>query len=531
MLLDCDFLVIGSGLSGLVFALEAATCGRVIVATKRWKTDSNTNYAQGGIATVTGEDDTFGEHIKDTLYAGDGLCDEQVVRMTVENGPTLVKRLIEMGVEFSRREDDSGEYDLGKEGGHTKRRVMHVGDFTGQALQKALVDQVENHPNIEILENHVAIDLIMMHKITGDKADRVCLGAYVLDTDEHEVKTISSSITLLASGGAGKVYLYTSNPDVATGDGTAMAHRAGARVANMEFYQFHPTSLFHSEAKSFLISEALRGEGGVLRRQDGETFMEKYHPMGSLAPRDVVARAIDMELKTHGERFVHLDMSSCSSDFIENRFPNIFKTCRNYGIDMRSEPIPVVPAAHYSCGGVVTNTDGCTDIDHLYAAGEVACTGMHGANRLASNSLLEALVFGHRAALHACQKLKINSHRDKINDLPTWDKGRAIPPDELVVVTQTWEEIRRFMWNFVGIARTNNRLERALSRVNLIRSEIEKYYWKYNMTRDFIELRNIAQVAELIIYSAMLRKESRGIHYNMDYPLKDDRNYKHDTII
>jgi len=531
MQINCDYLVIGSGLAGMVFALEAAESGHVIMITKRRMMDASTNYAQGGIAAVIDRGDSFQEHIRDTMVAGAGLCKEDVVRMTVESAPDAVRRLVDLGVEFSRSEENVGEFDLGREGGHSKRRVMHVGDFTGNAFQEALVKKVIKHPNITVYENHVAVDLIMKHKITGERRDRVCLGAYVLDAQSGEVFTFASSLTLLASGGAGKVYLYTSNPDIATGDGVAMAARAGARISNMEFYQFHPTVLYHPQETSFLISEALRGEGGILRRIDGTDFMKQYHPMASLAPRDVVARAIDQELKAHGERYVLLDMSSCAPDFIENRFPNIYKHCKDLGLDIRHEPIPVVPAAHYSCGGVATDMNGCTSIERLYAAGEVACTGLHGANRLASNSLLEAIVFGYRAAVDA-KKLYCNAGRQKmIESVPIWDTGRAIPSDEVVIVTQTWEEIRRFMWNFVGIARSDHRLERAYSRISLVRSEIEKYYWKYNLTRDFVELRNIALVSDLIIRSAMLRKESRGIHYNVDYPYTDDRNYCADTVI
>ena len=531
MLISCDFLVLGSGLAGPNFALEIADHGRVLVVTKGEINESSTNHAQGGIAAVTSSEDSFDQHINDTLIVGSGLCKEEIVRLSVKNGPSAIQRLVKLGVGFSRRAGDTDEYDLGREGGHTKRRVLHVDDFTGRSIQMSIVERAREHPNIEILENHLAIDLIMKHKLTDDRKDRVCLGAYVLDKTAGEVKTVAAPVTLLATGGAGKVYLYTSNPDIATGDGVAMAHRAGARVANMEFYQFHPTCLYHPRAKSFLISEALRGEGGVLRRKDGEPFMDRYHEMGSLAPRDIVARAIDMELKTTGDDFVYLDMSAMEPDFITERFPNIHKKCLDCGIDISTEAIPVVPAAHFSCGGVATDDKGLTNITGLYACGEVACTGLHGANRLASNSLLEAAVFSSRAAKNAIAEHRDRVREEMLREVPVWDTGRSVPPDELVVVTQTWEEIRRFMWNFVGIARTNNRLERAGKRIGLIKQEVEGYYWKYNITSDFIELRNIAAVAQLIIRSAVLRRESRGLHYNLDYPFVDDRYYKRDTII
>ncbi len=530
MLISCDFLVIGSGLAGLNFALEAAEHGHVVLITKRDINDSNTNYAQGGIASVTSAEDSFESHVEDTLTAGAGLCHEDIVKLCVENGPQAIRRLVDLGVEFTRREDSS-EYDLGREGGHTQRRVLHAQDFTGRAVQHTLSEAVRHHANIEVFEHHIAIDLIMKHKLTGDRRDRVCLGAYALDKIDGGVKTFAAPVTMLASGGSGKVYLYTSNPDVATGDGIAMSHRAGARVANMEFYQFHPTCLYHPQAKSFLISEALRGEGGVLKRANGQPFMNKYHEMGSLAPRDIVARAIDTELKSFGEEYVLLDMSAREPDFIRNRFPNIHARCLQYGIDIATEPIPVVPAAHFSCGGIVTDEWGRTDLAGLYACGEVACTGLHGANRLASNSLLEAAFFSQRAAQDACATLHERVKDSLLKSVPQWDTGRAVSPDELVIVSQTWDEIRRFMWNFVGIARTDNRLERALRRINLIRDEIEPYYWKYSLTADFVELRNIATVAHLIVRSAILRRESRGLHFNLDYPGADDRHYRKDTAI
>ncbi len=531
MIIPCDYLVMGSGLAGMNFALEVADHGKVIMLTKRNITESNTYRAQGGIASVVSSKDSFDDHIRDTLNAGAGLCKESIVQLCVEEGPAAIKKLVDMGVSFNRSEQNPEKYDLGREGGHTKRRVLHVDDFTGQAVEVALAEKVMDHPNIEVLEYHIVVDLLMKHKITGNLSDRICMGAYALDIRSQVVKTFSAPVTCLATGGAGKVYLYTSNPDVATGDGIAMARRAGARIANMEFYQFHPTCLFHPKAKSFLISEALRGEGGILKRQNGELFMHKYHQMESLAPRDIVARAIDTEMKTTGDEYVVLDMSAREPDFIQQRFPNIYRQCLKYGIDISSEPIPVVPAAHFSCGGVMTDENGKTNIEGLYAIGEVACTGLHGANRLASNSLLEAVVFGSRAAKHSVESIKTRIREETIRNVPTWDYGRAVPADEKVIVTQTWEEIRRFMWNFVGIARTENRLERASHRISLVRQEVETYYWKYNLTSDFIELRNIAQVAELIIRSARLRHESRGLHYNRDYPYLDDGLCKRDTVI
>lgn len=528
---SCDFLVIGSGLAGLNFALEVADHGKVTVLTKTEVSDSNTNRAQGGIASVTSLEDTFERHISDTVEAGAGLCKKEVVRSVVEQGPAAIQRLIEMGVPFSKRNGESEEFDLGREGGHTKRRVLHVEDLTGRSIQAALIKRIRAHENIDVLENHIAIDLIMKYKLTGDRSDRVCLGAYALGNKSGQIMTVAAPTTLLATGGSGKVYLYTSNPDVATGDGVAMAHRAGARVSNMEFYQFHPTCLYHPEAKSFLISEALRGEGGVLKRMNGESFMEKYHPMKSLAPRDVVARAIDTELKSSGDEHVMLDMSARDAGFIQERFPYIYKRCLEYGIDISTQAIPVVPAAHFSCGGVVTNGQGRTDISGLYACGEVANSGLHGANRLASNSLLEAVVFSSLAAKDALSELHERVQEELLEKVPHWDMVRAVPSDELVVVTQTWDEIRRFMWNFVGIARTDKRLDRAERRINLIRQEIEAYYWKYDITSDFVELRNIATVAQLIVRSARLRRESRGLHYNLDYPFTDDLNYRQDTVI
>ena len=517
-----DFLVLGSGIAGLSFALEAARHGRVAVVTKRAATESNTNYAQGGIAAVTDPDDSFDEHIANTMTAGDGLNRRDVVRLCVEDGPEAIRRLSEAGVVFAE--------DLGREGGHTKRRVLHATDITGREIQRVLCEGVRACDTIELFEHHVGVDLIRRRKavVADESAPERILGAYVLDEDSGEVETFSARIVVLATGGSGKVYLYTSNPDVATGDGLAMAWRVRAKIANMEFFQFHPTCLYHARAKSFLISEALRGEGGILRRIDGTPFMDKVHPMGSLAPRDIVARAIDTELKRTGDDHVVLDLTHLDADYMESRFPTILGKCRDFGIDFRTTPIPVVPAAHYQCGGVVTDTDGRTSLSGLYAVGEVACTGLHGANRLASNSLLEGAVFGYRAAVAAGRELP---DAPAPPEVAAWSSGYATPGDEQVVVSHSWDEIRRFMWDYVGIVRSNRRLRRARRRISLLTSEILEDWWKYHVTRDSIELRNIALVAELVIEGALRRQESRGLHYNVDFPDKDDQNWLCDNVL
>ncbi len=512
-----DFLVIGSGLAGLAFALRAAEQGSVLVLSKDRLPESATHYAQGGIASVWSADDSFDAHVEDTLIAGAGLCHRDLVALVVREGPERIRDLIALGTSFSRRETrDDPEYDLGQEGGHSHRRILHASDATGREIMRALVAAVRATPNIQVLERHLAIDLITDAAECPMAQSSSCWGAYVLDRDGGRVHTVRARATLLATGGAGKVYLYTSNPDIATGDGIAMACRAGVPIGNMEFIQFHPTCLYHPAAKSFLISEALRGEGAVLRRPDGTPFMAAYDARAELAPRDVVARAIDSEMKVRGYDCVYLDISHQPREFVIGRFPTIHARCLQYGIDLTREPIPVVPAAHYSCGGAMTDGNGATNIRRLYAAGEVAMTGLHGANRLASNSLLEALVLGHRAAAHAVEVVRADPRTPPA--LPTWNPGGATDSDESVVVTQNWDEIRRVMWNYVGIVRSNRRLDRALRRIRALQEEILRYYWDFTITGDLIELRNLALVAELIIVSAIKRKESRGLHHNIDYP-------------
>jgi len=525
-----DYLVLGSGIAGLFFALKVAPRGRVAIVTKKDRAESNTNYAQGGVAAVTSKEDSFELHVRDTLTAGAGLCKEDIVRKIVSDGPARIAELMELGMQFSEREipalPGTRELDLGKEGGHSKRRILHAKDVTGREIERALLNAISEQPNIVMFENHIAIDLITTHKLGQAGANR-CLGAYVFDKKSGTVETYAAGATLLATGGCGKVYLYTTNPDIATGDGVAMAYRAGATVANMEFIQFHPTCLYHPKAKSFLISEAVRGEGGVLKTTDGVEFMDEYHPLKSLAPRDVVARAIDSEMKKSGADCVWLDITHKPARFIIERFPNIYETCLRYGIDITKEAIPVVPAAHYQCGGVVTNLDGETEIPGLFGVGEVACTGLHGANRLASNSLLEALVCAHRAAQ------RITAHKPDPVDfkIPDWQSGNATNADELVVVSHNWDEIRRCMWDYVGIVRTNKRLQRAQTRLANLQQEIHEYYWNFIVTSDLLELRNIATVGELIVGCALRRPESRGLHYNLDYSNPNPDWAQRDTVL
>lgn len=508
--LETDYLVIGSGIAGLNFALLAAEHGRVVVVTKKKPDDTNTNWAQGGVAAVLSANDSFEQHIQDTLIAGDGLCDRDVVEMCVTEGPAQVQRLLDIGVRLARAPD--GQLDLGREGAHTYNRVVHWQDVTGREIQRALLEAVARHSNITVLDDHIAVDLLSMAKYGGDPA---CFGAYVLDRATGQVKTILGRATVLASGGTGKVYVYTSNPDVATGDGIAMAYRLGAACCDLEFVQFHPTVLFHPHARNFLLTEAMRGEGGVLRLASGETFMEHYHPMKSLASRDIVARAIDNELKKSGADSVYLDMTALDAAFVRGRFPNIYERCLGLGIDITKQPIPVVPAAHYMCGGVKTDHDGCTTIAGLYAIGECAFTGLHGANRLASNSLLEGMVYSTRAAAAVRTAPRL---RPAV--VAPWSSGDATDSNDAIVVTLNWDEIRRFMWSYLGIVRSDKRIERARRRIEILRDEIGEYYMDFKVTSDLIELRNLALVAHLIIESARRRKESRGLHSTLDYPNK-----------
>jgi L-aspartate oxidase len=527
-----DFLVLGSGIAGLSAALELAEFGSVVLVTKKETVTSNTNHAQGGIAAVMSPLDSFDSHVADTLEAGAGLCDEEIVRLVVGEGPERIRALMARGVEFTRAGE---ELSLGLEGGHSKRRVLHAGDLTGREIERALVAAVESHPRIEVFENHVAVDLITEHRPakSGRGLNR-CLGAYVLEPASGRVESFAARVTLLATGGAGKVYLYTSNPDIASGDGMAMAYRAGAELRNLEFVQFHPTCLYNpggmeEAGRRFLLTEALRGEGGVLVRGDGTRLMRGVHPRGDLAPRDVVARAIDAEMKRTGAECLFLDVSMRTRDFLKDRFPTIYERCARLGIDIAEDPIPVVPAAHFFCGGVQTDRDGRTSLPGLYAVGEVAHTGLHGANRLASNSLLEGTVFGFRAAR------AIGAEMERLRSTPfpqavPWDTGDAVPSEEAVVVKQDWEEVRQLMWNYVGIVRSDRRLKVARERLRIIGPEIADYYWRYLLTTDLIELRNIALLAELIVSCALSRRESRGLHYTTDCP-EIDRRGPHDTVV
>ena len=529
---DYDVVVIGSGIAGLSFALKAAKHGSVAVVTKRRGADTNTAWAQGGIACVTSDEDSFELHVRDTLDAGAGLCDENVVRTVVTEGPARIQELLDLGLQFDEREvSGHREFDLGREGGHSKRRVLHVQDVTGKEIEDALLRELgrSRGRGIDLLENHMAVDLITAAKL-GFATDDRCLGVYVLNETTGEVETVRSDQIVLATGGCGKVYLYTTNPDIATGDGVAMAWRAGAAIANMEFIQFHPTGLFHPKAKSFLISEAVRGEGGVLRNHRGEDFMKRYDSRGSLAPRDIVARAIDEEIKKSGAQYVFLDITDKPVEFLRERFPNIYETCFRFGIDISKQPIPVVPAAHYQCGGIKTDVNGATSLPGLYAIGEVGCTGLHGANRLASNSLLEGLVVAHRAAELATTHKKSSAIGSRIS-LPEWKAGEVQDVDELVVIYHNWDEIRRLMWDYVGIVRTDKRLQRASARLRNLQREIREFYWNFKISVDLLELRNLATVAALIVDSALARKESRGLHYTLDYPSRNDLVFKRETVL
>ncbi|HAB16859.1 MAG TPA: L-aspartate oxidase [Verrucomicrobiota bacterium] len=527
---EFDFLVLGSGVAGLNFAYQVASRGRVAVITKKDKAASNTNWAQGGIASVTSREDSFELHIRDTLEAGAGLCREHVVRTIVEEGPARIQELLALGAQFTERDDPrhpgQRELDLTREGGHSKRRVLHAADATGAEIERTFLQAVASRPSIRVFEDHLAIDLITSTKVGAAGSARV-LGVYVLDRTSGQVEVFSAPIVVLATGGSGKVYLYTTNPDIATGDGVAMAYRAGLPVANLEFVQFHPTCLFHPQVRNFLISEAVRGEGAFLRGADGQRFMERYDSRAELAPRDIVARAIDSEMKRTGADCVFLDLTHLAAEFIHGHFPTIQARCLELGIDITRQPIPVVPAAHYQCGGVVATVDGVTDLAGLYAIGEVACTGLHGANRLASNSLLEALVCSHRAAAHALAS-QVPSGTVAI---PAWTTGSATDPDEMVVVSHNWDEVRRTMWDYVGIVRTTKRLRRAEKRLRNLTEEIGEFYWNFRVSPDLLELRNLVTVAELIVACALQRLESRGLHYNLDYARPDPAWVQRDTVV
>lgn len=538
-----DFLVIGSGIAGLTFAIKASAYGSVNLVTKKKDTDSNTNYAQGGIASVVDPKDTLENHIEDTLKAGDGLCNLDAVRIIVENGPEMIRELSRWGTRFTTMVDSAGRevLELGREGGHSKNRIVHAKDLTGRELERALLSKISSIPNIRVFEDHTAVDLLTEHQLgkTGgereplDKPGRItCYGAYILENATRAVHLFLAPVTMLASGGVGQIYQHTTNPEIATGDGIAMAYRAGAMVADMEFIQFHPTSLFLEgrEGRSFLISEAVRGEGAVLTDLRGRRFMEGVHPMKELAPRDIVARAIDAELKRTGDRCVLLDISFKGRDFLQKRFPQIYERCLSEGIDIAAAPIPVVPAAHYLCGGVVSDSNGRSSIESLFVSGETACTGVHGANRLASNSLLEGIVYSHRAVQYIEKNLDRLGVGKELPEFPAWNKEGTFDLEEWILIQHNMEDVKRLMWDYVGIVRSNIRLQRARRRINLLAEEIQDYYKRSTLSSELVELRNLATVAGLIIESAMWRKESRGLHYNTDYPRQDD-DYRRNIIL
>jgi L-aspartate oxidase len=510
-MLRYDVLILGSGLAGLSTALKLAENRKVAIITKKSLMEGASSRAQGGIAAVMAADDTTDAHYQDTLTAGAGLCDPVTTRYVVEHAKSAVDWLIAQGVPFTRNAENGAIYHLTREGGHSQRRIIHAADATGLAVQETLAARIKAHPNITVLEHHIAIDLITGKKL--GRPENRCHGAYVLDVARGEVHTFAAEDTILATGGAGKVYLYTTNPDTATGDGIAMGWRAGCRVENMEFIQFHPTCLYHPHAKSFLISEAVRGEGGILKLPDGTRFMPLHDARAELAPRDIVARAIDFEMKKHGLDCVYLDISHKPEAFIKEHFPTIYARCLELGINIVRDPIPVVPAAHYTCGGVITDLRGRTDVDNLYAIGETACTGLHGANRLASNSLLECLVFAEAAT----QDIMSRQPGAPV-ELPQWDESKVTDADEQIVISHNWAELRRFMWDYVGIVRTTKRLERAQHRIRLLHEEINEYYANFHVTSDLLELRNLVLSADLIVQSALARHESRGLHYSKDYP-------------
>ena len=516
-IVDCDYFVVGSGMAGLMSALHLASYGKVVIVSKGRLQDCNSNFAQGGICCVMDPGDSFDKHARDTMIAGAWLGKSEVVHEICENAPQGIQDLVACGVKFAKKED--GTWELTREGGHSERRIFHAGDITGEKCESALIRTLKRHEEIDFREKTIVIDLIMTNRI-GIKGEKRCLGAYVMDKDSGEIYAIRSPNTILATGGCGKVYLYTCNPDSATGDGIALAWRAGARIENMEFIQFHPTCLYHPQAKRFLISEAVRGEGAVLVNKHGKEFMKKYDPRGSLAPRDIVARSIDSEMKRTGDDCMFLDIRKKGRKYLMTRFPNIYHKCMEFGIDMATDLIPIVPAAHYTCGGIQATTDGRTSIRGLSAVGECASTGLHGANRLASNSLMEAMVCARLTAA------RLGPHPERFAKemkIPAWRIGNAVPPDEAVLVTHMWDEIRRLMWDYVGIVRTNKRLDRAAHRIKMLRKEIRDYYFRYLVTPDTLELRNLAVCAELIVKSAKKRHESRGLHYTLDYPKQAKR--------
>ncbi len=531
-MIESDFIIVGTGAGGLSAALRAAEHGNVIMLTKRDALDSNSNWAQGGIACVTAEDDSIEKHVNDTLIAGAGLCKEAAVRTIVSEGPARIAEMVARGVHFDQRESESGhlEFDLTREGGHTARRVLHAADATGREITEKLLATVRAQPNIKIYENHYAIDLITTAKLGLVSEDRV-LGLYVLNETSGEVHTFRSDRVILATGGCGRVYLYTTNPRVATGDGVAMAWRAGATMSNVEFIQFRPTCLYHPQKRSFLITEAMRGEGARLIGEDGQEFMQRYDRRGSLAPRDVVARAIDHEIKRTGGPCVYLDISHKPADFIAHHFPNIQKACLEVGIDITKEPIPVVPAAHYQCGGILTDVNGATTIRGLCAVGEVGCTGLHGANRLASNSLLECCVTAHRAVDYLLRKMPLGKQAAQSYALRPWQVSGVVEHDELVVIYHNWDEIRRLMWDYVSIVRTNKRLQRAAARLRNLKREVQEFYWNNRVTGEILELRNLVETASLIVECAIRRHESRGLHYTLNYPTTDDARPPADTTL
>ena len=525
-----DVLIIGGGAAGLSLALRIADKQKVAIITKGPSKDGSTYFAQGGVSAVLSDEDSFESHTEDTLKAGGKLSNNEAVKFTIEHGPENIRWMQELGVPFSRETDPTGarELHLTREGGHTHRRVVHAADATGKAISDTLENHARRHKNIHFFEHHIAVDLITTEKQGLDETRNTCVGAYVLNKNSNHVETFQARFVVLATGGASKVYLYTSNPDGSTGDGIAMAWRAGCSVSNMEFNQFHPTCLYHPEAKSFLITEAVRGEGGKLLLPNGQPFMHKFDKRGELAPRDIVARAIDHEMKRLGAEFVYLDISHRSPAFIASHFPTIHKRCLKYGIDITKEPIPVVPAAHYTCGGINTDLQGRTDIQNLFAIGEVTHTGLHGANRMASNSILECLVFAQSTANHIAS---IYQKKHPPYEIQNWDESRVTDSDEDVVISHNWDELRRFMWDYVGIVRTDKRLARAMHRASLLQQEINDYYSNFRITSDLIELRNLTLVAELIIRSAMSRKESRGLHFSLDYPLADKASVAKDTVL